>query len=68
MILYMVLEQRKDGSTGYRIGGGSSTPECPKVYESLARAQRYAKLVPQYYVVEMDTNALPVVYVGGDSE
>lgn len=65
MILYMVLEQKKDGSTGYRIGGGSSTPSGPRVYESRARAESYANdRYAKYYVVELDTDKLPIVYVG----
>jgi len=69
MILYMVLEQRKDGSTGYRIGGGSSTPEAPRVYDSLGRAQAYCRTKwHKYYVVEVDTDKLPIVHVGDGNE
>ena len=65
MILYMVLETKKDKSVGYRIGGGSSTPSGPKVYESRARAEIYANdRYANYYVVELDTDNLPIVYVG----
>lgn len=65
MILYMVLEQNKDGSTGYRVGGGSSTPKSPKVYESIGRARAYCRTQwNKYYVVEIDTDKLEIVHVG----
>ena len=56
MILYMVLQQRKDGTLEYRIGGGSSTPATPRVYDSLARARAYIKNSPSMYITKIDTD------------
>lgn len=56
MILYMVLQQRKDGTLDYRIGGGSSTPSSPKVYDSIGRARAYARGYPSRYITIIDTD------------
>ena len=56
MILYMVLAQCKDGTTGYRIGGGSSTPSVARVYDSIGRARAYARGYPNAYITIVDTD------------
>ncbi len=57
MILYMILQRNKDGTYEYKIGGGSSTPARPKIYDSLPRAKAYTKNRPnmQIRVVHVDT-------------
>lgn len=56
MILYMVLQQKLDGSLKYRIGGGSSTPAMPRVYDSLARARVYIRGSRDMYITKIDTD------------
>ena len=57
MKLYMVLQQRQDGTLEYRVGGGSSTPAIPRVYDSLARARQYIRnRGADYYITIIDTD------------
>lgn len=54
MIVYMVVQQKKDGSTEVRIGGGSSSPAIPRVYTSKLRALSYIRGRDDMYVHEID--------------
>lgn len=43
MTIYILVRYREGREPKYRLGGGSSTPEGPRVYESKNMAERYAK-------------------------
>lgn len=55
MKLYMVLHRSKDGTIDYRVGGGSSTPAIPRVYDSLPRAEQYIRNRDEgWFIIEID--------------
>lgn len=57
MKLYMVLRQNDEGGVDYRIGGGSSTPAIPRVYDSLERARQYIRnRDSKHYITIIDTD------------
>lgn len=61
MKMYMVLYKKGD-TIEYRIGGGSSSPAIPRVYDSLKMAQSYIRNMGlEYYIVEIDTDKLETV-------
>jgi hypothetical protein len=61
MILYLILERKPDGTDEYKIGGGSSTPRRPKLYDSLPRAKAYIKNRPNCRIKKIYTDTLPEV-------
>lgn len=61
MILYMILQRKPDGAYEYRVGGGSSTPASPKVYDSLKRARAYVKNRSNLHIKKVYTDTLPEV-------
>lgn len=54
MKVYMVLQQNKEGGIEFRIGGGSSTPKGPKVYDTLAKARAYSRDKESTYIAIVD--------------
>lgn len=61
MIVYMVVQQRKDGTTEIRVGGGSSSPSIPRVYESLPRALAYISNKESMYIHKIDLDKQEII-------
>lgn len=40
MKLYMLYVRKPDGTIGWKLGGGSSTPAAPRIYPSREQAER----------------------------
>lgn len=61
MIVYMVVQQKKDGSSKIRIGDGSSSPAIPRVYETLPRALNYIRGRADMYIHEIDLDKQKII-------